>query len=219
MRLAQAPPTKSANAVYVTLAAQVASLGALVVFEQVRGRHLAAEVAAVGGRPSGADADALAGAATAFAVLLLLVVTATVAAAIAYLTWLVRARQAVAPSYARSTVAAAWFVPGVNLIAPAVLVYETWQAAGPPEEGRRGRVALVASWWLSWLATLAVFTLVLPFDADGLTGLGVPELACLALTAALCAATVHQITALQRSPAVGRAASPAPVTTHLDPAT
>ncbi|MFD2349736.1 hypothetical protein ACFSTC_10725 [Nonomuraea ferruginea] len=72
MRFAQAPPTKAATTsaskvvgkaattVYVTLAAQVLSLGALVVFEQVRGRQLAAELAEFGGRPSGPDADALA---------------------------------------------------------------------------------------------------------------------------------------------------------------
>jgi len=86
VRFAQAPPTKAANAVYVTLIAQVLSLGALVLFEQVRGRSLAAELAAFGGRPSGADAEALAGPATAFAVLLLLAVATTVAAAAAHTT-------------------------------------------------------------------------------------------------------------------------------------
>jgi hypothetical protein len=225
VRFAQAPPTKAANAVYVTLIAQVLSLGALVLFEQVRGRSLAAELAAFGGRPSGADAEALAGPATAFAVLLLLAVATTVAAAAAHTTWLVRARRRVAPSAARA-VAAAWLIPGVNLLAPAVLVYETWRATGPPEPGRARRIALVTSWWVSWLATVAVFVLVTPSDApDGLTGLGVPELACLALSAVLCAATVHRITHLQRStpPARARrrstATSPVTRTTHLGSAT
>lgn len=224
VRFAQAPPTKAATTsagkaattVYVTLAAQVLSLGALVVFEQVRGRQLAAELAEFGGRPSGPDADALAGAATVFAVLLLIALATTIAAAAAHTTWLVRVRQAGALPAARSTVAAAWLIPGVNLVAPAVLVYETWRATGPAEESRRGRVALVTGWWLSWLATLAVFTIVLPLDAvDSLTGLGVLELACLALSAALCAATVRRVTP-QRSPAVrpsaGSPGRPAPVT-------
>ena len=42
---------KAASAVYVTLAAQVLSLGALVLFEQVRGRRLATQLAAFGGVP------------------------------------------------------------------------------------------------------------------------------------------------------------------------
>ncbi|MFG1945475.1 DUF4328 domain-containing protein [Nonomuraea sp. NPDC048826] len=220
MRYAQAPPTKAANAVYVTLAAQVLALGSLVIFEQVRGRQLAAQLAEFGGRPSGADAEALVGAATTFAVLLLLTLATTVAAAAAHTTWLVRVRRRVAPATARSAVAAAWLIPGVNLIAPAVLVYETWQAAGPPEEGRRSRMALVTGWWLSLLTTLTVFTVVPSFDAGGLTGLGVLELTCLTLSAGLCAATVRRITALRSSPA-SRAAKPSVSVaraTRLDPA-
>lgn len=217
MRVAHAPtkPTgvsRAARAVYVTFAAQTLSLAALVIFEEVRGRQLATELAAFGGRPSGADAEALAGPATAFAVLLLLAVAATVAAAAAYTTWLLRIRQACSLPAARSAVAAAWLIPGVNLLAPAVLLSETWRLA-TPQESRRTRLALVTAWWLSWLTTLAVFTLVLPHDAsDGLTGLGLLELACLTLSAALCAATVHRITVLQPTPAL-HTQSPTPKVT------
>src|SRR5690606_37346723 len=111
-------------------------------------------------------------------------VAATSAAASADTTWLLRMRHACSLPAARSAVAAAWLIPGVNLLAPAVLLSETWRLA-TPQESRRTRLALVTAWWLSWLTTLAVFTLVLPHDAsDGLTGLGLLELACLTLSAA-----------------------------------
>src|SRR5690606_40239615 len=127
-------------------------------------------------------------------------VAATSAAASADTTWLLRMRHACSLPAARSAVAAAWLIPGVNLLAPAVLLSETWRLA-TPQESRRTRLALVTAWWLSWLTTLAVFTLVLPHDAsDGLTGLGLLELACLTLSAALCAATVHRITVLPPPP-------------------
>ncbi len=118
VRFAQAPPIKAASAVYVTLAAQVVSLGALVLFERVRGRELATQLAAFGGRPQGADAEALVGAVTVFAVLMMLTTAATVAAAAAYVTWLVRARQANDPSAPSAAVAGAWLIPGVNLVGP-----------------------------------------------------------------------------------------------------
>ncbi|MEV0200026.1 DUF4328 domain-containing protein, partial [Nonomuraea sp. NPDC050691] len=199
MRYAQAPPTRAASAVYVTLAAQVLCLGALVIFELVRGRSLAAQLAAIGGRPRGAEAEAVVGAVTVFAVLILLLGVATIACAAAYTTWLVRARQ-VGLRYAPSgPVAAAWLIPGVNLVAPVLLVDTLWRGSLPPDGRRRRWLVLLAAWWASWLTALALVTVRLPLgtSADGLTGVGVPELAALSVAALLCAATVREITAVQ----------------------
>ncbi|UBU11246.1 DUF4328 domain-containing protein [Nonomuraea gerenzanensis] len=208
VRYTQASPTRAASAVYLTLTAQILSLGALVSFELSRGRRLAAELAAFGGRPQGADAEAVVGAVTMFAVLMMLVAGTTIAAAAAYVTWLVRARQANDRSAATAPVAAAWLVPGVNLVAPAVLVDEVWRGTRPPA-GRRGRwLALLAGWWAAWLATIALVTIRLPLDASAgdLTGVGVPELACASVAALLCACTVRELTRLQRA---ARSARPA----------
>jgi hypothetical protein len=199
VRFAQAPPIKAASAVYVTLTAQVLSLGALVLFEQVRGRELAAQLASFGGRPQGADAEAVVGAVTVFAVLLMLTTGATVAAAAAYVTWLVRARQANDPSAHSVPVAGAWLIPGVNLVGPALLVHELWKGARPPSDGRGRWLALVAAWWLSVLATLTLTVTGLARDSSGgLTGAGLAELTCLTLAALLCAATVREVTRLQQ---------------------
>ncbi|KAB8190874.1 DUF4328 domain-containing protein [Nonomuraea phyllanthi] len=209
------PPTRAASAVHVTLAAQVLSLGALVTFEHARGRDLAVQLAAFGGRPQGADAEAVVGAVTAFAVLMMLVAGTSIAVAAAYVTWLVRARQANDRSAAPGPVAVAWLVPGLNLVAPVVLVDGVWRGARPPA-GRRGRwLALLAGWWLSWLATLAMVTIRLPLDpsAGGLTGVGLPELACSAVAALLCAGTVRELTRLQRAARAPRAAEPGTVRT------
>ncbi|SEG87629.1 protein of unknown function [Nonomuraea solani] len=199
VRYTQASPTRAAFAVQVTLAAQVVSLGSLVIFEQLRGRQLATQLAAFGGRPQGADAEAVVGAVTMFAVLMMLVAGTSVAAAACYVTWLVRARQANDRSAATGPVAAAWLIPVVNLVAPAVLVDEVWRGTRPPA-GRRGRwLALVTGWWLSWLATLALLTIRLPLDssAGDLTGVGMLELTCAAVAALLCAGTVRELTRLQ----------------------
>ncbi|MCK2212198.1 DUF4328 domain-containing protein [Actinomadura sp. ATCC 31491] len=201
MRYTQAPPTRAASAVYVTLSAQVFSLAALVVFEQARGRQLAAQLAAFGGRPQGAAAEAVVGAVTVFAVLMMLVAGTSIAAGAAYVTWLVRARQANDRSAATGPVAAAWLIPGLNLVAPAVLVDQVWRGTRPPA-GQRGRwLALLTGWWLSWLAMLALVTVRLPLDssADGLTGVGVPELLFAALAAMSCAGTVRELTRLQQA--------------------
>lgn len=200
VRYAQAPPTRAASVVYVTLAAQVLSLGALVIFEHSRGRRLATQLAAFGGRPHGADADAVVGAVTVFAVLMMLVAGTAMAAAAAYVTWLVRARQANDRSAPAGPVAAAWLIPGVNLIAPLLLVDEVWLGAGPPPDRRPRWLALLAAWWLTWLATLALVTTRLPLGSSaGLTGIGLPELTCATVSALLCAATVRDITGIQCS--------------------
>ncbi|MFG1701481.1 DUF4328 domain-containing protein [Nonomuraea sp. NPDC049309] len=217
VRYTQASPARAATAVYVTLTAQVLSLTALVIFEMTRGRDLAAQLAAFGGRPQGADAEAVVGAVTAFAVLMMLVAGTTLAVAASYVTWLVRARRANDRSAATGPVAAAWLIPLVNLAAPAVLVDQVWRGARPPA-GRRGRwLALLSAWWLSWLATLALVTIRVPLDssAGGLTGVGVPELSCAAVAAVLCAATVHELTGLQRA---ARTSWTAETTAHRAPA-
>ncbi|MFC5825786.1 DUF4328 domain-containing protein [Nonomuraea insulae] len=214
VRYTQASAARAASAVYMTLTAQVLSLAALVAFELARGRALAVQLAAFGGRPEGADAEAVVGAVTVFAVLILLVAGTTIAVAAAYVTWLVRARQANDRSAATGPVAAAWLLPGVNLIAPAVLVDEVWRGTRPPA-GRRGRwLTLLAGWWVSWLATLALVTIRLPLGSSegDLTGVGMPELLGSLVAALLCGATVRELTRLQRAARSARA--PEPGTVH-----
>ncbi|MFI6797431.1 DUF4328 domain-containing protein [Streptosporangium canum] len=182
----------------MTLTAQVAATAALVVFEQARGRRLVREISALGGDPHAPGAQAVVGAVSVFAILIMLVTATTVAAAAAYLTWLVQARQNASPGAQTAPVLAAWSVPGVNLVAPPVLVYRLWWGSRPPAD-RHGRwVALLAAWWLSWLAVLALVLARLTAVGDtDLTGLGPAELAVVVLCALLCAATVRQITRIQ----------------------
>lgn len=203
MRASSSPHTKSASAVYVTLAAQVAATAALVVFEQARGRRLVQEISALGGDPHAPGAQAVVGAVSVFAILIMLVTATTVAAAAAYLTWLIQTRQNASPGAQTAPVLAAWSVPGINLVAPPVLVHRLWWDSRPPAD-RHGRwVALLAAWWLSWLAVLALVLLRLTAAGDtaagdtDLTGLGPAELAVVTLCALLCAATVRQITRIQ----------------------
>ncbi|WP_433242480.1 DUF4328 domain-containing protein [Streptosporangium sp. CA-135522] len=188
-------------AVYVSLSAQVTAVAALVVFEQVRGRRLAGEISALGGDPHASGAQALVGAVTVFAVLMLLVVATTITAAATYLTWLVQARRSAAPGAGAAPALAGWFLPAVNLVAPPMLVHRLWRACRPPANRRARWVALLTAWWLSWLATLALILVRLPLDtAPGdtdLTGLGPTELAAVATSALLCAATVRWITRIQ----------------------
>ncbi|GII91633.1 DUF4328 domain-containing protein [Sinosporangium siamense] len=212
MRLAPPPPTRSASAVYTTLAAQCSAVIALVVFETLRGRRLAEELAALDGDPRSPGAQAVVGAVTVFAVLILAAVATTAAAALSYLTWLTRACQADEPGApALRSALAAWAVPLVNLMAPPMLLDRLWQGAAPVEE-RRGRwVALVLAWWLSLAATVVLFVVRLAPPADaampGLTGLGPLEAAVTVVAALLCAATVREITRLQTT--VARAPRPA----------
>ncbi|MEV8632663.1 DUF4328 domain-containing protein [Streptosporangium sp. NPDC051023] len=209
MRFVSSPPRRSATAVHVALCAQVIAITALVVFEHARGRRLAREISALGGDPHAPGAQAVVGAVTVFAILIMLVAVTVVAGAAAYLTWLVQARQSALPAWTPALpVLAAWFVPGVNLVLPPVLVYRLWWASRPPAD-RHGRwVALLAAWWLSWLATLAIVVARLPLGAphgdSKLTGLGPVELATVVASALLCAATVRQITRIQAAGARDR---------------
>jgi hypothetical protein len=195
----KSPQKRSALAVYVTLAAQVLATTALVVFEQARGRQLAREISALGGDPHAPGAQAVVGAVTLFAVLIMLVTVTTIAAVVAYLTWLIRARQDAGQTRsAASPVLAGWFVPGVNLIAPPVMMDRLWWALRPPVDRRTRWLALLTAWWLSWLAALTLILIRLsPGASQGstnLTGLGPVELAAITVAALLCAATVRQIT-------------------------
>lgn len=191
---------RSASAVYFTLTTLVIATAALAVFEQARGRRLVLEISKLGGDPHAPGADAVFGAVTVFAILIMFFVAAAIAAVVAYLNWLLRARQ-----YAdRPTVVpvlASWFVPVVNLVAPAVLVDRLWRASRPPADRRPRWRVLLAAWWLSWLAALTLVLVRLWPGASqastGLTDFGLTELTAVAIAALLCAATVRQITRFQ----------------------
>jgi hypothetical protein len=198
----QSPQKRSALAVYVTLAAQVLATTALVAFEQARGRQLAREITALGGDPHAPGAQAVVGAVSLFAILILFVTVTTIAAAIACLTWLIRARQDAGQTQsAASPVLVGWFVPGVNLIAPPVIMDRLWWASRPPVDRRTRWLALLTAWWLSWLAALTLILLRLLPDASqgstNLTGLGPVELAVITVAALLCATIVRQISRIQ----------------------
>ncbi|GIH27965.1 hypothetical protein Aph01nite_62750 [Acrocarpospora phusangensis] len=178
---------RAATGVYAALTAQVAALGALVLFEEVRGRRLAREIASFDGDPYAPGAREVVGAVTVFAVLMMIVVVTTLVAAATYLVWLRRARA----SSSATSVLAAWLLPGVNLIAPPLLADWAWQDA--ERRGRTRWLALLTTWWISWLVVLWILLVRLP-GAEGLTGLGLTELAAIAFAALLCAVTVREIT-------------------------
>ena len=189
--------------VYLALAVLVLAMAALVVFEETRGGPLATRIAAIGGDPRAPGAEEITGELTAFALLVLAVPVAWAAAAVAYLRWLGQVR----PGALR-----AWLIPVVNLVAPPFALHAAWREADPPAGRRRRRPALIAAWWLSWLAALATVAVSLVADEDGLTGLGPAAVVVTALAAALCAATVREVTragaAPRRRPVARIAASP-----------
>ncbi len=77
---------------------------------------------------------------------------------------------------------------------------------GGPAERTRWLVVL-ACWWVSWLAALG---LVFAGPArEGLTGLGTPQAAAVAVAALLCASAVREVTARHTGAGHGRAARPA----------
>lgn len=203
---------RSASAVYFTLTALVIATAALAVFEQARGRRLVLEISKLGGDPHAPGADAIFGAVTVFAILIIFFAAAAIAAVVAYLNWLLRAQQC-ADRPAVVTVLASWFVPVVNLVAPAVLVDRLWWASRPPADRRPRWRALLAAWWLSWLVALTVMLVRLwpgvSQPSTGLTGFGPPELTAVTVAALLCAATVRQITGIQTAGARHRRRIPA----------
>ncbi|MET8144420.1 DUF4328 domain-containing protein [Sphaerisporangium sp. NPDC005288] len=192
MRYARSAVSRSAVGVYLALAAQIATLTCLVVFEEARGKQLARQVARLGSDPHAPGAEAVVGAVTWFAILILLVAAATVAAGCSYFAWL---RHAGATS---RMIAIAWFVPVLNLAAPALLVHALREDAGLREGRRRSWVVLLAAWWGCWLAMVFLILMRLPFthspQGRDLTGLGAAELVVAVVAALLCAATVREIT-------------------------
>ncbi|GAA3825603.1 hypothetical protein GCM10022226_52930 [Sphaerisporangium flaviroseum] len=197
MRFARSAVGRSAIGVYLALAAQIATLTCLVVFEEARGKLLAQQVAMLGDNPDAPGAEAVVGAVTWFAVLILLVVSATIAAGCSYFAWL---RQAGATP---RMIAIAWFVPVLNLAAPALLLHALRQEAGLRESRRRTWLAMIAAWWACWLAMVFLILIRLPVthspQGRDLTGLGPSELAVAVIAALLCAATVREVTEARMS--------------------
>lgn len=186
MRVTLSSAGRGAVRVHVALAAQMLALTALVIFEETRGDRLAARIAAVGGDPRAPGAEEIMGEVTVLALLVLAVPAAWIAAATAYLRWLGGLR----PRAVR-----AWLVPGVNLVAPPFALHAVWAAAGAADDGRRRRwLILLTGWWLSWLTALGVIVVSLLARDAGVTGLGPAAAATTALAAALCAATVREVT-------------------------
>ncbi|NUT43851.1 MAG: DUF4328 domain-containing protein [Thermoactinospora sp.] len=201
------------RALYVTLAAQVVALTALVVFEETRGSRLATQIATINGDHSSTAAQAVVGDVTAFAVLIMLLVVTFFGAASAYLTWLVRARQANDRAAAAAPVLAGWFVPVVNLAAPLVLVDDVWKNSRPPYDRRTRWLVLIAAWWLAFLtAAASIFLRLSDPSADTLTGLGIRELALVCVAALLCAMSAREIARIQTSPSRARVMTPAQMT-------
>ncbi|MCT9933868.1 DUF4328 domain-containing protein [Planotetraspora sp. A-T 1434] len=199
--------SRAAVAVYVCLTAQAVSMGALAVFEEVRGRRLAHQIAAFGGDPHAPGARQVVGAVTVFAIVMMAVAATTAAAAVAYVVWSRRLRQAPHGQYSGSGLglAAAWLVPGVNLVVPPLLVDRAWRelAGERPARDARSRarwLVLLTCWWLSWLVALFLVFVRPAHSGRDLTGVGLTDLAATVVAAILCAATVRELTALSEAP-------------------
>ncbi len=193
--------SRAAAGVYAGLAAQAVSMAALAVFEETRGRRLAAQLAAFGGDPDAPEAGRLIGAVSFFAVLIIAVAAATALAGSAYLSWLRRVR----PGIPAPALAAVWLLPGVNLVMPPILADLAWRDAvrnnGLRAAWGRGAqrprwLLLVGCWWLSWLGALGLVFARPTHPGRDLTGIGLPALAAVVVAAVLCAATVREITSL-----------------------
>lgn len=127
-----------------------------------------------------------------------------------YLSWLWRAhRQSTGPHrFRRGWVLLGWLLPVVNLWLPPRLVHDVWVSSGRFRMAQRhGAGLVVVAWWVSLLGALALSE-VYPNGTQTLAEarfsvqLGVAATALQALAAALCMATVYQITRLQlRDPA------------------
>ena len=126
-----------------------------------------------------------------------------------YLIWLWRAyRQSPGPhQYHRAWVLLGWFCPIVNLWLPARMVYEVWVNSGRYRTAERQAAGLVVAGW--WTCVLLGVLLAYAFthgnvdtlaDARFDVHVGVAAAACQAIAAALCMATVFQITKLQTAP-------------------
>ncbi|RJL22811.1 DUF4328 domain-containing protein [Bailinhaonella thermotolerans] len=211
MRYAPSPPKGPAALLYVLLAAQVAAVAALAVFEHLRGKRLVAELTGLTGRAP----EPVVGAVTVFAVLIMAAALITAATVACFLVWVWRARRSAelygfAPQrLARGWAVAAWFLPVANLVLPVLVLDDLWRASAPGGD-RRAWHTLLAAWWASWLALLAValagpLGLVRAAGPDlDLTGVGLMESAATAIAAATAAAVVRAITLRQRHTTTSR---------------
>ncbi|WP_062434807.1 hypothetical protein [Herbidospora daliensis] len=178
-------PQRSAFGVYAALTSQIASLAALVAFEELRGRDLALQIAAFGGDPKAPGAEAVIGDVTVFAVLVMAVVVTTIAAAATYLGWLASAARV-----RKLTATAAWLIPVVNLVAPVLLADQAWRERA--KESRLRWLVLVSAWWVAGLTTISLIVESATAHTN-LTGLGLRELTAAGVTALLCAATIWEV--------------------------
>ncbi|WP_370028550.1 DUF4328 domain-containing protein [Planotetraspora sp. GP83] len=202
--------SRAAVAVYACLAVQAVTMASLAVFEEVRGRRLAHQIAAFGGDPHAPGARQVVGAVTVFAIVMMAVAATTTAAAVAYLVWSRRVRQAPQSGYSGYSgsglgLVAAWLLPGVNLVVPPLLVDRAWRelAGERPARDARSRarwLVLLTCWWLSWLAALFLVFVRPAHSGRDLTGVGLTDLAATIVAAILCAATVRELTALREAP-------------------
>ncbi|MFI0357959.1 DUF4328 domain-containing protein [Actinomadura sp. 9N407] len=124
-----------------------------------------------------------------------------------YLAWLWRAYgQSRGPHRHRRVWAlAGWFCPLVNLWVPPRVVYDVWVSSGRFRTAERHSIAvIVTSWWTFLLLGVGLAKLFMAggvhtlADARFSVHVGVAATACQALAAALCMATVFEITRLQR---------------------
>jgi hypothetical protein len=124
-----------------------------------------------------------------------------------YVAWLWRAYgQSAGPHrHGRAWVVFSWFCPLVNLWIPPRLVYDVWTTSGRFRTAERHRIAtVVAGWWACLLLGVALAKLFATGSVQTLAEarfsvhVGVAATACQALAAALCMATVYEITRLQR---------------------
>ncbi|GAB1824144.1 DUF4328 domain-containing protein [Herbidospora sp. RD11066] len=178
-------PQRSAFGVYAALTSQITSFAALVTFEELRGRDLAQQIAVFGGDPKAPGAQEVIGDVTVFAVLVMAVVVTTLFAAATYLSWLSRAARV-----GKLKATAAWLIPGVNLVAPMILADQAWRETR--KESRLRWLLLLGGWWAAGLTTVWLIAESHAVHTN-LTGLSLRELTAAAITAALCAATIWEV--------------------------
>ncbi|WP_449064483.1 DUF4328 domain-containing protein [Planomonospora algeriensis] len=109
-------------------------------------------------------------------------------------------------------------MPGLNLVAPPVLVDRLWRASRTPADHRASWLALLTAWWLSWLAALGLLLRLFLSPAPGvadLTGIGPVELAAVTVSAVLCGAVVRRITRIQTESVLHRVRTAGPVDSEV----
>jgi hypothetical protein len=123
-----------------------------------------------------------------------------------YLGWLWRAYgQSPGPHrHGRAWVVFGWVVPPAGLWIPPRVVYDVWVSSGRLRTAQRHVAAMVVgAWWACVLLGIALARLFSASDVQTLADarfsvhVGVAAAACQALAAALCMATVFEITRIQ----------------------